>query len=187
MGKSFVISILVSSIMFFIIYAVQKKGVNFYIPSGNYTSMTTYLKNKNSITTVGGIDETHTAGGGLLIGAFLGGPLGAIIGAGIGALVGNFFSGEKLRKAKEGLYEVVESDLVNQCIKFNENINVNISNQKEQLEINLEKYIKDNRSLYAVLLKGIEDYNSGMFVRLTDTQKLSKKYCNELQKFTNLQ
>lgn len=186
MGKSFVFSILLSSIMFFIIYTVQKKRVNFYIPSRNYTSITDYLQNKNSITTVGGIDETHTTGGGLLIGAFLGGPLGAIIGAGIGALVGNFFSGEKLRKAKEGLYEVVENDLVNQCVKFDQNINVSMSNQKEQLEINLEKYIKDNRSLYAVLLKGIEDYNSGMFVRLTDTQKLSKKYCKELQKFMNL-
>ena len=186
MGNSLFISILLSSIIFFIIYAVQKKKVDFYIPSGNYTSMTAYLQNKNSITTVGGIDETHTAGGGLLIGAFLGGPLGAIVGAGIGALVGSFFSGEKLRKAKEGLYEAVERDLINQCVKFDENININMSNKKEQLEINLEKYIKDNKKLYAVLLKGIEDYNSGIFVRLTDTQKLSKKYYNKLQKFMAL-
>ena len=186
MGNSLVISILLSSIIFFIIYAVQKKKIDFYIPSGNYTSMTAYLQNKNSIITVGGIDETHTAGGGLLIGAFLGGPLGAIVGAGIGALVGSFFSGEKLRKAKEGLYEAVERDLINQCVKFDENININMSNKKEQLEINLEKYIKDNKKLYYALLKGIEDYNSGIFLRLTDTQKLSKKYCNKLQRFMAL-
>lgn len=185
-GKSFMISILLSFIMFFIIYVVQKKRVNFYIPSGSYTNMTVSSQNKNSITTVGGIDETHTTGGGLLVGAFLGGPLGAIIGAGIGALIGNLFSGEKLRKAKKGLYEAVEGDLVNQCVEFGVNLDVSMSNQKEQLEINLQKYIKDNKNLYTVLLKGIEDYNLGMFARLTDIQKLSKKYCKELQKFTNL-
>ncbi|WP_083935727.1 dynamin family protein [Clostridium sartagoforme] len=185
-GKSFMISILLSFIMFFISYIVQKKRIDFYIPSGSYTSMTVSLENRNSITTVGGIDETHTTGGGLLIGAFLGGPLGAIVGAGIGALIGSFFSGEKLMKARDGLFKAVEGDLVNQCVKFGENLNVTMSKQKDQLEINLQKYIKDNKNLYAVLLKGIEDYNSGMFVRLTDIQKLSKMYCRELQKFTSL-
>ena len=176
-------SFIVAIVLFSIAFLVQRKNVKFSIPyeqyfkqNINYLSSTEFVSNE-------GIDDSHVAGGGLLIGAFLGGPLGAIVGAGIGALVGGLFFKDKLRKAKRGLLEAVEGDLINYVNRLSDKANINLNQKAYQLEINLNEYIKENKNLYSELLNGIKEYNKGMFLKLTETQKLSKKFIKELKMY----
>lgn len=176
-------SFIVAIVLFTIAFLVQRKKVKFSIPSDQYFNQNIDYLSSIEFVSNQGIDESHVAGGGLLIGAFLGGPLGAIVGAGIGALVGGLFFKDKLRKAKKGLLEAVEGDLINYVNRLSDKANINLNKKYYQLEINLNEYIKENKNLYSKLLKGIEEYNQGMFVKLTETQKLSKKFIRELKMY----
>ncbi|MGL4873225.1 MAG: dynamin family protein [Clostridium sp.] len=182
--KTVNISLIVSSIIFCVSYLVQKKKVEFYISRESYKCKERELHQGTSIINVKATNMPYTAGGGLLIGACVGGPIGAIIGAGIGAIIGGLFSDEKLEEVKMEAVRIIERDLDTYCVQFEKNVGISLEKQKKQLEINLEKYIRDNRHLYNALLKGIEEYNSKKFEELRDKQKVFEKYYKELQKYT---